>query len=86
MEVTIIVKDVQSKDKKKSFKTYKVVDKENGGKLTDTVMCKTIDPKMKALLDDCKKAKVVGDISINTTGYEYPKAFVRSIDSVEKII
>ena len=42
-------------------------------------------PEMKAKLDDCVKAEINGDISINNTGYEFPKAFIRSIESVEKI-
>lgn len=83
--VRIVVKEVQSKDKKKTFKTYKVVDEDNKGKLVDCVMCKSVAPEMKAKLDDCVKAEINGDISINNTGYEFPKAFIRSIESVEKI-
>ena len=82
----ILVKDCQSKDGKKKFKTYKLVDEENGGRLTDCVMCKTIGSVYLEELSFCKKAYITGDISINTSGYEYPKAFIRSIDSVEKIV
>ena len=45
----------------------------------------SVAPEMKAKLDDCVKAEINGDISINNTGYEFPKAFIRSIESVEKI-
>ena len=82
----IVVKDCTSKDGKKKFKTYKLVDEENGGRLTDCVMCKTINATQLEELNSCKKAWVAGDISINTTGYEYPKAFIRSLNSVEKIV
>lgn len=82
----IIVKNGQTKDGKKKFKVYKLVDEENGGKLVDCVMCKSISSVMIEELSVCNKAKVTGDISINLYGYEYPKAFVRQIDSVEKIV
>lgn len=81
---TVLVKDCKTKDGKKSFKSYKIVDNDNGGKLVDCVMCKTIDSKMKAELDTMYKAKIKGDISISHN-YEYPKAFVRTIDEIEKV-
>lgn len=79
----IIVKDCKSKDGKKEFKTFKLVDEANNGKLVDCVMCKTIDPAMRAELEKHHKANVEGDISISEN-YEYPKAFVRTITKVEK--
>ena len=81
MEAKIIVKDCKSKDGKKSFKTFKLVGE--NGKLIDCVMCKSIEASKRAELESFYKAKVVGDISINYN-YEYPKAFVRSLEQVEK--
>lgn len=81
----IIVKDCKSKDGKKEFKTYKLVDEDNNKKLVDCVMCKSIDPAMKAELDKHHKAYVIGDIEINNNAYEYPKAFIRQITNVEKV-
>ena len=83
MEAKIIVRDCKSKDGKKSFKSYKLVDEANNGKLIDCVMCKTIAPEAINALNANHKSKVVGDISINHN-YEYPKAFIRSLDFVEK--
>lgn len=83
-EVKIVVKDCKSKDGKKEFKSFKLVDTENGGKLIDCVMCKSIEATKLAELSGAHKAIVEGDISINNN-YEYPKAFVRSLDKVIKI-
>ena len=85
METKIVVKEVKSKDGKKTFKTYKVVDSENHNRLIDAVICKSVDKKMVDTLNECNKATVTGNITINTTGFEFPKAFVKTIDSVEKI-
>lgn len=81
----IIVKECTSKDGKKTFNTYKLVDEENGGRLVDCVMCKSISATAKEQLDSVHKAYVEGDISINRGGYEYPKAFIREIVNIEKI-
>ena len=80
----IIIRTVKTKDGKKTFKSYKLVDEENNGKLVDCVMCKTISVEQKAVLDSMHKAEVSGDISINFN-YEYPKAFVRTITDIVKI-
>lgn len=81
----MIIREVTTKDSKKTYKSYKIVDEDNRGRLVDCVMCKTISGVMLEELSVCNKAKVTGDITINTTGYEFPKAFVRQITSVEKI-
>lgn len=84
MRAKIIVKDCKTKDGKKSFKSYKLVDETNNGKLVDCVMCKSIDSVALAELNATHKAVIEGDISINHN-YEYPKAFIRSIDKVENV-
>ena len=81
----VIVKEVKSKDGKKTFKTYKIVDEENNGKLVDAVMCKSIKSSMLDTLNECKKATVTGIAHINHNGFEFPKAFITSIEKVEKI-
>ena len=83
MEAKIIVKTVKTKDGKKTFKSFKLVYENNNGKLVDCVMCKSIDETMKAKLEKTHKAVVVGDISISNN-YEYPKAFIRSIEDVKE--
>lgn len=82
MEAKIIVKTMKTKDGKKTFKSFKLVDDNNNGKLVDCVICKTVSKDMLAKIEEKHKCVVIGDISINHN-YEYPKAFIRSIDSVE---
>lgn len=82
-EVKILVKNATTKDGRK-FKSYKLVDSDNNGKLIDCVMCKSIEASKLDELSKTNKAVVEGDISINYN-YEFPKAFVRSIDRVTKI-
>lgn len=81
----LIKRDVKTKDGKKTFDSYTLVDEENGGKKIDTVVCKSVDPTKLKELRECNKAYITGDISVNMFGYEYPKAFIRSIDTIEKI-
>lgn len=85
MAVRILVKNCKSKDGKKAFKSYKLVDDENNGKLIDCVMCKSIEASKMDELNKCVKAEIEGDYSINH-GYEFPKAFIRSITSITKLI
>ena len=82
-EVKILVKNATTNDGRK-FKTYKLVDEANNGKLIDCVMCKSIEASKFDELSKCNKAVVQGDISINYN-YEFPKAFVRTIEEVTKI-
>lgn len=82
MEAKIIVKSMKTKDGKKTFKSYKLVDENNNGKLVDCVICKSVAKDMLTKIDEKHKCVVVGDISINYN-YEYPKAFIRSIESVK---
>lgn len=80
----VIVRSVKSRDGKQTFFAYKVVDEEDHCKLIDGVICKTVDTAKLEQLQANKKSVITGDISINREGYEYCKAFIRTIDSVEK--
>lgn len=84
MEAKIIRKEATTRQGKK-FNAYKLVDEEKGGKLIDCVICKSVDPSMLGKLSACNKAGVIGDIEINDYSYEFPKAFVRSLEAVTKI-
>ena len=81
----VVQRNVETKDKKKKFDVFKIIDEENGGRKVDTVMCKSVDNAMLAELRECNKAYITGNITVNRTQFEYPKAFVRTIDTVEKI-
>lgn len=80
----VLVRDGQTKDGKKKFKSFKIVDEERQGKLVDCVMCKSIDDEKMSRLSKTHKAYITGDINISYN-YEYPKAFVRQIDDIKEI-
>lgn len=80
MEAKIIVRSVKGKDGRK-FNTFKLVDNDNHGKLVDCVICKTVSEEAINKLVKSGKAIVKGNISISNN-FEYPKAFIRSLDEV----
>lgn len=80
----IISRKVKSQDGKQEFDTFKVVDEENHNRLVDGVLCKSVDDKYKKELVKNGKSLVTGDIQIDRNGFEYPKAFIRTITSIEK--
>lgn len=84
-EFKVLVKDGETKDGKKKFKYYRIVDEKNNNKLVDTVMCKSVKSAMVDELNLCKKAVVTGIMHINNNGFEFPKAFITSIEKIEKI-
>ena len=81
----IIVREVTTKDGKKKFKTCKFVDEENKDKLIDCVLCKSVEDSTRDELYSCDKAQIRGDVSVDRYGYEYPRAFVRTITQIVKI-
>lgn len=80
----VIVRNVKSRDGKQTFFAYKVVDDEDHGKLVDGVICKTVEASKLEELQANGKSVITGDITINREGYEFCKAFIRTIDSVTK--
>ena len=84
VEYKIISRKVKSTDGKQEFDTFKVVDEENHNRLVDGVLCKSVDDKSKKQLIENGKSVVAGDIQIDRNGFEYPKAFIRSITSIKK--
>lgn len=81
----IVLREVSTKDGKKKFKTFKFVDEENKGKLIDCVICKGVEDGAIEMLNSCNKASIEGDVAVDRCGYEYPRAFVRTISNVVKI-
>lgn len=79
----IIPKQVTTKDKK-TFTAFKLVDDDNNGRLIDCVMCKGVKADQISEIAECHKAEITGEVQISQN-YEFPKAFVKSIDSIKKI-
>lgn len=77
----LVSKEITAKNGDK-FKTYKMVDENNGNKLIDLRFRREADP---SVLDDCKKAYITVESYNIAKNYEFPRAYAGKIITVEKI-
>ena len=83
-ESKIIVKMIKTENK--SFNSYKLV--QENGELIDLRMCQSVDNSEIKLLNDCKKAIIqydIEDLSINSTKWEFPRAYIKNFKFIKKI-